>query len=393
MSKIIMHIDLNAFFATAECINDPSLEGKPLIVAGKNRRGIVSTASYEARKYGIHSAMPTYQAIRLCPSVIVKEGNFDLYHRLSNQFFDFIRRYTKIIEVASIDECYADMTEAMKDCKDPVEYLTSLQNKLFEETKLKCSIGLSTTKFLAKMASDIKKPMGITIIRKKDIEKIIYPLPIKDMYGIGKKTYPRLMRMGIKTIGDLAKDDSEEVKKTLGKGYSVYKDWLRGKGSDEVHTEDPDPKSIGHSSTFLFDTDDYDEIKEKIYQLSEEVSIRAKKEEKIGSTIQLVLKDSNFKTINRSQTIQNPTNETENIFNVAMNLFDKNFKNTQIRLVGVTLQNLMGKNNYRVQMSLFDIEMHKEKCATRLLINELNTKTNNKKELFMRASDLLKEDK
>ena len=169
MAKIIMHIDLNAFFATAETIKDPSLEGKPLIIAGSSRRGIVSTASYEARKFGIHSAMPTYMAQRLCPSVIIRNVDFELYHRLSQEFFAFVREYTNIIEIASVDECYADMSECMKDCKDPQKFLEDLRDNLYKKTKLKCSIGLAPNKFLAKMASDFKKPLGVTIIRKKDI--------------------------------------------------------------------------------------------------------------------------------------------------------------------------------------------------------------------------------
>ena len=187
MSKIIMHIDLNAFYATAETIKDPSLVGKPLIIAGSSRRGIVSTASYEARKYGIRSAMPTYMALKLCPDVVIRGVDFALYQKLSNEFFSYIKRYTNIIEIASIDECYADMTECMKDVKDPYKFLEELMDLLYRETKLKCSIGLAPTKFLAKMGSDYKKPMGITIIRRKDIKKILWPLPIKDMNGIGKK--------------------------------------------------------------------------------------------------------------------------------------------------------------------------------------------------------------
>ena len=264
MSKIIMHIDLNAFFATAETIKNPELIGKPLIVAGTSRRGIVSTASYEARKYGIHSAMPTYQARRLCPDVIICPGDYELYSRLSHEFFSYIKTYTGLVEVASVDECYCDMTECMKDVEDPLAYLKNLQNSLYEKTKLKCSIGLAPTKFLAKMASDMKKPMGITIIRRKDVKRILWPIKIQDMYGVGKKTYPRLQRLGIYTIGDLAKDESKEVKKVLGKMYDGLKLWANGYGSDEVDTEPFDPKSVGHSSTFLFDTNDYDEIKDQI---------------------------------------------------------------------------------------------------------------------------------
>lgn len=386
MSRIIMHIDLNCFYARAQVIKEPELEGKPLIIAGSTRRGIVSTASYEARKFGITSAMPTYMALKLCPNVIVRDCDFNLYHDLSTKFFNYIRKYTDIIEIASIDECYADMTECMKNCENPELFLKELQNHLFEETKLMCSIGLAPTKFLAKMASDIKKPMGITIIRKKDIKNILWPLPIKDMFGIGKKTYPRLEKLGVKTIGDLAKNDTLDVKKILGKSYYVLKDWLEGKGSDEVITEYQDPKSIGNSTTFLFDTDDYEEIRNMIYEKAVDVSKRAQKEKKIGSTISLMIKDSEFKTFSRSETIKMPTNNIEDIYNVAIKLYDDNFNGKIIRLVGVTLSNLSNIKDFYVQMSFFDIEQHREKCATKLLINELNNKF--KKNIFIKASEL-----
>ena len=386
MSRIIMHIDLNCFYARAQVIKEPELEGKPLIIAGSTRRGIVSTASYEARKFGINSAMPTYMALKLCPNVIVRDCDFNLYHELSTKFFNYVRKYTDIIEIASIDECYADMTECMKNCKDPELFLKELQNHLFDETKLMCSIGLAPTKFLAKMASDIKKPMGITIIRKKDIKKILWPLPIKDMFGIGKKTYPRLEKLGVKTIGDLAKNDTIEVKKTLGKSYYVLKEWIEGKGSDEVITEHQDPKSIGNSTTFLFDTDDYEEIRNMIYEKAVDVSKRAQKEKKIGSTISLMIKDSEFRTFSRSETIKMPTNNIEDIYNVAIKLYDDNFNGKVIRLVGVTLSNLSNIKDFYVQMSFFDIKQHREKCATKLLINELNNKY--KKNVFIKASEL-----
>lgn len=386
MSRIIMHIDLNCFYARAQVIKEPELEGKPLIIAGSTRRGIVSTASYEARKFGINSAMPTYMALKLCPNVIVRDCDFNLYHDLSTKFFNYVRKYTDIIEIASIDECYADMTECMKNCKDPELFLKELQKHLFDETKLMCSIGLAPTKFLAKMASDIKKPMGITIIRKKDIKNILWPLPIKDMFGIGKKTYPRLEKLGVKTIGDLAKNDTIEVKKTLGKSYYVLKEWIEGKGSDEVITEHQDPKSIGNSTTFLFDTDDYEEIRNMIYEKAVDVSKRAQKEKKIGSTISLMIKDSEFRTFSRSETIKMPTNNIEDIYNVAIKLYDDNFNGKVIRLVGVTLSNLSNIKDFYVQMSFFDIKQHREKCATKLLINELNNKY--KKNVFIKASEL-----
>lgn len=389
MSKVIVHIDLNAFFCRAEEIKDPSLIDKPVAVGHEGRCGIVSTCSYAARKYGVSSGMPMFKAKELCPSLIIKPVDFRYYHVLSKQFFAFISRYTKIIEKASVDECFADFTDAIKGVSDVPAYFKKLQDDLFKETKLKCSIGVAPTKFLAKMGSDLKKPMGLTFIRRKDIEKILYPLPIKDMFGIGKKTAPRIEKMGIKTIGDLAikiKNEDKDIQDALGKFYYVIKDWLNGYGSDEVVVEPEDPKSIGNSSTFMHDTDDYEDVKQMFDNLSKEVSSRAIRENKVGTTIQIVVKDLDFKSHNKSISFENPINDAHSIFEYAIKLYDKNFVGMPIRLAGVTLQNLMDPRDVAVQMSLFDYEKYEEESATKLLINELNRKLD--KPLLFRAAEI-----
>lgn len=385
MSKIIMHIDLNAFFATAEVIRNPALANKPLVVGGTGRRGIVSTASYEARAFGIHSAMPTYMAERLCPNLIILPSDFKLYSRLSREFFDFVRHYTSLIEIASIDECYADMTETLKNVKNPIEFLTNLQKDLYEKTKLKCSIGIGPTKFLAKMASDYQKPMGLTIFRRRDLAQTLWKLPIKSMYGVGKKTYPRLEKIGIHTIGDLATSESEEVKNLLGKFYFTLKEWVTGYGSDEVNPEPDDPKSIGNSRTLASDTDDYDEIRSMIIYLCQEVSERAQAEKMLGSTIQIVLKNSDFSTINRSITLEKPTNDLGIIYLEAMRLFDKNYQGQMIRLVGVTLANLVAISEVTTQLSLFDSTITTV-SKTEQIIQNFNKIT--EKPLLKRLSDI-----
>jgi DNA polymerase-4 len=378
MAKIIMHIDLNAFFASAEVIKDPSLEGKPLIVAGTSRRGIVSTSSYEARKFGIYSGMPTYMARRLCKDVVIKSCDFAYYHTLSQQFFAFIKEITPLIEIASVDECYADMTEVMKDVKDPYAYLKNLQNHLLEQTKLRCSIGLAPTKFLAKMGSDYQKPMGITIIRRKDVKNIIYPLPLKDMYGIGKKTYPKLENIGIKTIGDLMNSSSPDVKKILGKSYDTFMMWGRGYGDDQIITESSDPKSIGRSSTFLFDTNDYEEIKEKLYLLCQDVVSSLKKEDKIASCVNITIKDSSFRVFNKSKTIASPSEDFDIFFQTALKLYEDNFATKEIRLIGISLSSLMDKDDFHLQLNFFNIEEQNKKCEVKLLINKINNKMGKK---------------
>ena len=392
-SKVIVHIDLNAFFARCEEIKNPSLEGKPVAIGHDGRGGIVSTCSYEARKYGVSSAMPMFKAKQLCSKLIILPCDYHFYSVMSKTFYHFIKRYTNLVEMASVDELFADFTEPLKKEKDPTTFFRKLQDDLFKETGLKCSIGVSTTKFLAKMASDYQKPMGLTIINKRDIPQIIYPLKIESMFGVGKKTAPRLKSIGVHTIGDLyeriLKEDVDTMN-ILGKSFYTLKEWLEGKGSNEIEMEKWDPKSIGNSTTLPFDSDNPVQIKEHLLDLAKEVSMRAKREEKLGHTIQIVVKDTSFKSFNKSVTLENATNEYKVIYENACQLYEKYFRNIVVRLVGITLQNLIDPKEMAVQMSIFDYEKHEEESATKLLINELNRSL--KKPLLKRASELEKKD-
>lgn len=394
MGKVIVHIDLNAFFARAEEIRDASLEGKPVAIGHDGRSGIVSTCSYEARKYGVSSGMPMFKAKELCPNLIIKPVDFRYYGGLSLLFFKFVKRYTPLVEIASVDECYADFTEVVKKVSDVPAFFKKMQLDLYQKTKLGCSIGVAATKFLAKMGSDYKKPMGLTFIRKRDIPNILFPLAIEKMYGIGKKTAPRLRSIGINTIGDFAsrseKDDSDLVN-ILGKFYFVIKDWINGRGSDVVASEPEDAKSIGNSSTFYHDTNDYSEIKYMFEQLTKEVSSRAIRDNKMGTTIQIVVKEANFVVHNKSMTIDTPTNDYKQILDIALKLYEKNFLSLTVRLVGITLQNLIDPRDMAIQISLFDYEKAEEENRTRLLINELNRKL--KKDSLMRASEVKPKEK
>lgn len=401
MAKVIMHIDMNAFFVRCEEIKNPLLEGKPVLIGHEGRSGIVSTASYAARKKGCHSGQPMFQALKACPEAIVLPPDFHFYSMMSNSFVGYLKKYSQIIERASIDECYVDMTQALKGVEDVEGYLRNLQNGLYEETKLRCSIGIAPTKWLAKMASDLQKPMGLTFLRKRDIEKILYPLPIEQFWGIGKKTSPRLRKEGINTIGDLAKllnQEDEETKKRFGKFYYELRAWIRGESSDVVHVEADDPKSISNQETLMSDEDSEAEVAPVILRLAEEVGARAKKDNLVGETITLQVKEAQFDEDNntfhlrnKSVTFKEGTNDPNLIYSRCLELYRANFLGMKIRLVGVGLSRLKNPAKETVQMSLWNYQEYEEMDKTKLLIHDLNAKMENP--MLIRASSLKRKKK
>ncbi len=394
MSKIILHIDLNQFFVRCEEIKNPSLIGKPVAVGGDGRKGIVSTCSYEARNYGIHSGMPTFQAKMLCKNLILLPGDYKFYELMSKEFINFIKKFTHKVEQMSIDECFCDFTDILdRKGVSPISFLRNLQNNLFKKTGLKCSIGVSTTKFLAKMGSDYKKPMGITIIRKREIPEILFPLPVKDLFGIGKKTYPKLERAGYKTIGDLyygLKNDDEALSNFFGSYKEDIINNLEGNSSDTIHVGFSDPKSMGMTRTLDFDTNDKVYIRKFLTNLMNTLLDDFSKSGKLCKTIQLTYKSSDyengFKTNTVSKSLDNYTDSIDELYREGLKLFDKTYKNEEIRLIGFTLKNLKEKHDVVVQMTFENYERHESENKTQLLINELNRKS--KKETFIRLSDL-----
>lgn len=355
MNRIILHIDMNAYFASVAVLLHPEYKNKPLIVGGEGNRGIVSTASYEARKYGIHSAMPTYQAKQLCKNLIICNPDFEVYEKYTYLFVQIIKRYSKVIEMASIDECYVDMTESLKNEEDPLKIIKNIQYSILNELGLPCSIGVAPNKFLAKMASDMKKPLGITVLKKSDIKHKLWPLPINEMYMIGKKTAPKLENIGIKTIGDLANyEDKEKLRTVLGSGTEHMINWANGIDYSPVLVQVDDLKSVGHSRTFGQDTNDTVEMYDMLRKLAYMVSNRAKEQYLWGNSIQLTIKYADFSIVNRTRTIGCNTNEFSMIHDVAVSLFESNYTGEKIRLLGIALQNTVKIDDYHYQMSIFD---------------------------------------
>lgn len=354
--QIIFHIDLNAFYASAEISRNPDLEGKPLVISGKSKRSIITTASYEARKLGIHSAMPLFQAYQKCKNLVVLPADFELYHRLSNEFFSIVSSYSEILEVASIDECYVDVTNVIKDENyDPIELARKIQNDIYEQLSLKCSIGISPNKFLAKMASDMKKPMGITVLTRSNLKELMWPLDIKYMFGIGKKTQPRLREVGITTIEDIANyNNYNKLRQIIGKNALLLYRKANGIDNRVVDAKQNELKSVGNSTTLPHDTTDEIVLQDTLKQLARQVSMRATKRNLISNSIAITIKYTRFESVSRQTTINSYINDYENILSTAKMLFDVNYDGRPVRLLGISLNNTINKKNYKEQLNIFD---------------------------------------
>lgn len=385
MSRVYFHIDLNAFYANAECLLDPTLRGKPLAVSGQTRRSVVSTASYEARAYGVHSAMPIAEAKNLCRDLVVVAPHFNYYEELSNEFIAIVRSYTSIVEQASIDECYADMTDAILRFPRPLDLAFQLQHRVRDELGLPCSIGIGPNLFLAKMASDMKKPMGITVLRIREVPQKLWPLKIADMRGVGKKTLPFLEELGIRTIGDLAQwKDPEQLRGIFGKNTEQM--IARANGHDDRQIElETDPKSMGVSETFLEDVTDYDELRGMMRTLSRRLSKRLAEVRKTGSLVSIRIRYSDFSNADRSMHVDHPIWKADDLFEQGIRLFNENWEQDPVRLLGLTLSEFHSEQEDR---NLFNLE-ESEKEATASILSDLNEELGGLR--LKRASALLKE--
>lgn len=353
MAKVIFHIDINAFFASAHRIENPALVGKPVVVCSNHRGSVVTTASYEARRFGIHSAMPLSQAKKLCDELVIVNLDFSLYQDLSAQFMNIIRSYSPLIQAGSIDECYVDMTEAIKRYKHPLDLAKSIQARVAETLLLPISIGIAPNKFLAKMASDMNKPNGITVLRIREVKQKLWPLAIDAMHGIGKKTVPQLKRKGVHTIGDLAQVNPMKIQNILGINTQSMINRANGHDNADIITEN-ETKSIGQSKTYTTPLLEIEEIKQAIWIELNEVMRRLQKEGYVGRTLTFSLRLENYRTASRSITSETYFDKADEIFERIMQFYDEFEGEGAISFLSVTISNLVDKADLVNQISIFD---------------------------------------
>jgi len=386
MAQVIFHIDINAFFASAHRLDNPHLKGKPLVVCSNNRSSVVTTASYEARAYGVKSAMPLVQAKNLCPELIVIDVDFPLYQELSAEFMSIIRSFSPYVQPASIDECYVEVGKQIVEYNKPLDMAVAIQKKVMDELDLPISIGVAPNKFLAKMASDMKKPMGITVLRIREVKEKLWPLDIAEMHGIGIKTVPRLRALGINTIGDLANSELDFVKPVLGN--SAYNFIEKANGRDQSPLElINSAKSMGQSKTYSSPIYDEDDIRSAIKKECVELSRRLKKSNLMGRTLQFSIRLDDFQTAARSQTFQEAMDDADQIFERSMSLYDEFEGQGGLSFVSITLANLVSKDEMVEQLNLFDDVKDPD---VGLIIERLNKEL--KGNIFKRTKDLIKDE-
>jgi DNA polymerase-4 len=349
--RSILHVDMDAFFAAVEQLDNPELRGKPILVGGSGPRGVVATASYEARPFGCRSAMPTGMALRLCPHAIVVRGRYARYREVSDAMFAILEDFTPQIQPLSIDEAFLDLTGTQRLLGEPAEVARRIKQRVRDELGLTISIGVAPNKFLAKLASDLHKPDGLTVIRAEDIDRVLLPLPISRIWGIGPRTQKRLNELGLHTIGDVRKWPLKLLTDRFGPEGERYYRLSRGLDDRPVHS-DLQAKSIGHEQTFGVNLSDAEALRAVLLSQVEQIGRRLRRHRLRARGVTLKIRDGEFHTITRGTMLDEPTDLTQRLWEAAKRIFDEwaagSFK--PLRLLGVQATPLTADAE---QLSLF----------------------------------------
>ncbi len=340
--RAIIHVDMDAFYASVEQRDQPAWAGQAVIVGGTGRRGVVAAASYEARALGVRSAMPTLQARRLAPAAHYVRPRMDRYRAVSKQVFEVFRNYTPVVEGLSLDEAFLDVTGSLALFGTREDIGRRIVEDIREAVDLQASVGLAHNKFLAKLASDADKPAGFVSVPPDGVRRFLDPMPIGRLWGIGKKTEPKLKALGILTIGQLRKADPRALREVLGNRAGHFQALARGEDDREVQPVRPD-KSISHEQTFSDNLEDIRDLKAELLRQAENVMRRVRAQHLAARTVTVKIRDHRFQTVTRSLTLRGPTSSTRTVYQAASGLLTTWLAanaNTPVRLLGVGVSKL-----------------------------------------------------
>jgi DNA polymerase-4 len=353
----ILHVDMDAFFASVELLDRPELRGRPVIVGSPAGRGVVLSATYEARAYGVHSAMPMGRARRLCPQAVVIPPGHGKYSEVSRGVMEIFHAVTPLVEPIASDEAFLDVGGARRRLGPPAEIAALIRAQVLERYGITCSVGVAGSKFVAKLASKQCKPDGLLVVPEADVVAFLHPLPVSALWGVGERTEQTLVRLGIRTVGDLARVPPATLRRELGQaagGHLAALAWGRDERPVTAHVPD---KSIGNEETFASDVDDPEVIRRELLRLSERVAARMRKSGQVGRTVSVKLRRADFSTITRSRTLKEPTDVAQEIYATACDLFRAaGLERVRLRLVGVRMENLRAADSASRQLALGERE-------------------------------------
>lgn len=336
----ILHVDMDAFYAAVEVLDDPSLAGLPLIIGAPDGRSVVSSASYEARRYGVRAAMPVSQALRLCPSARIVPPHFPRYHEVSRQVMAIFESFTPLVEPLSVDEAFLDVQGVRRLWGSPARIAHLVRERVRDEVGITCSVGVAATKHVAKMASTISKPDGMLVIAGADTQAFLDPRPVRAMWGVGPKAAEALEGRGIRTIRDIREASTDMLDRAVGPALGARLAQLaRGEDARAVETERIE-KSIGHEETFETDITDRVHLRAELLRLADRVAARLRKAEWETSTVSIKVRFDDFRTLTRSQTLPEPTAVGQRIGEAAQGLFESIDRRDPVRLIGVRAEKL-----------------------------------------------------
>lgn len=366
MARAIIHVDMDAFYAAVEQRDHPAYKNRPVIVGADPKegkgRGVVAACSYEARPFGVRSAMPISRAYRLCPHAIFLPVRMDRYEEVSERIFGIFRRYTDLVEPLSIDEAFLDVTGSIRLFGEPAAIARRIAAEIREQEGLTASVGLAPNKFVAKIASELEKPAGFVVVRPEELEAFLENLSVACLWGVGAKTAATLQGLGIKTIGELARWPEGALCRRLGKVGAHLHRLSRGIDDRPVMPEAM-AKSIGAETTFSVDLEDPRHVRQNLLRLAERVSTRLRREGFAGSTITVKLRYANFTTLTRAVTVPKSVALTDEIYSTALSLLQKiALRGRRIRLLGIAVSKLTAEAS-RGQMPLFPSDLRREKAA------------------------------
>jgi DNA polymerase-4 len=350
VARSILHVDMDAFYASVELLRRPELRGRPVVVGGAGARGVVAAASYEARSYGVHSAMPALRARRLCPDAVFLAGDHPHYAQVSARLMEIFRSVTPLVEPLSLDEAFLDISGTRRLLGPPEQVAAWLRARVRDEEQLSCSVGVASNKFLAKLATNRAKPRasrsgpiegsGVFVVEPGSELDFLHPLPVGDLWGVGPATLAKLERLGIATVGDLAAAPLAALTASLGRGAATHLHELAHGRDDRPVVPDQDPKSVSHEETFAADLHHLDELRPELVRMSDAVAARLRRHGFRGRTVQLKLRYGDFSTLTRSTTLPTATDRGTEVLATAWAMLERLDVHRGVRLVGVGVSNL-----------------------------------------------------